>query len=174
MNDEENSFLGRASLWPIALTLVASAAALGLSLASFSATAQLNTAPANNSSAITSPSPASTTPAAPASANANLAAATPAPKPAPRLLTPAETRDNASAAGDVRPERPVTPQVSIPFGKKNVPSSPTDARTTRPANAKSTGRVDDSAARCESLAGEQVRVKCRDKVDRDNKARTPN
>jgi hypothetical protein len=108
------------------------------------------------------------------SANATAAGATRAGKRLPpRLLTPAETRDNAAAAGDVKPERPVTPQVSIPFGKRPSPQLTSEAKVVRRGNAASAGGIDDAAARCEAQMGEQVRVKCRDKIAREAKARSP-
>jgi hypothetical protein len=112
-------------------------------------------------------------PLAAASANTSAATAAPPIKLGPRLLTPAETRDNASAAGDVRPERPVTPQVSIPFGKAPPPAQPGHVRVARPGNVASSGGVDDAAARCEAQSGEQVRVKCRDKIAREARVRPP-
>jgi hypothetical protein len=111
--------------------------------------------------------PSASAPNTAASANVAAATATPPGKLGPRLLTPAETRDNAAAAGDVKPERPVTPQVSIPFGKKPPANSPSDGPATRRGNAAAANGNDDALARCETLAGEQVRVKCRDKITRD-------
>ena len=91
-------------------------------------------------------------------------------RPGPRLLTPAETRDSATQPGDVRPERPVTPQISIPLGK-----TPPAARTPEPIGAKrnrpAADARADAAARCEAQVGEQVRAKCRDRLARE--ARRP-
>ena len=92
--------------------------------------------------------------------------AIPSPAPAasgPRLLSPLEMRDNATPPGELRPEHPVTPQVRIPLGKK--PPAP-DPAASRPGSAASAGSVDDQAARCEALRGEQVRAKCRDELAR--------
>ena len=92
-------------------------------------------------------------------------------RPGPRLLTPVESRDSATHPGDVRPEHPVTPQISIPLGK-----TPPAARTPEPIGAKrnrpaGAAGVDDAVARCEAQVGEQVRAKCRDRLARE--ARRP-
>ena len=92
-------------------------------------------------------------------------------RPGPRLLTPVESRDSATQPGDVRPERPVTPQISIPLGK-----TPSAARTPEPIGAKRNrpaagAGAEDAVARCEALVGEQVRAKCRDRLARE--ARRP-
>ena len=104
-------------------------------------------------------------PAVPASAAAPL----PVQRPGPRLMTPAEKRANAAAAvgSDVRPERPVTPQLNIPFGK--TPPAPKNAREARPAEAAASGVVDD-AARCEAQAP-AARAKCLERRARENKPR---
>jgi len=43
----------------------------------------------------------------------------------PRLMTPKERRDNsaAAAAPDLRPDRPVVPQIRIPLGRTPTPAS---------------------------------------------------
>lgn len=107
---------------------------------------------------------------APPSAPAASASALPAPKAGPRLMTPAEKRANAAAAigSDLRPERPVTPQLSIPFGKK-PPAASKDARAARPGEPAASAVADD-AARCESQAPE-LRAKCLDQRARENKPR---
>lgn len=96
-----------------------------------------------------------------ASAPARTASA-PAPlKPnGPRLLSPAEKRDNADAVAspDLRPEQAAVPQVSIPLGKSAGSSKPTSART---ANKGATGGISDGAARCEAQATAEERAKCR-------------
>jgi hypothetical protein len=74
-------------------------------------------------------------------------------KPAPRLMTPAEARDSATAPGELRPERPVVPQISIPLGK--TPPRP----AARVASA-STGAIHDATARCKALESESERAKC--------------
>ena len=92
-------------------------------------------------------------------------------RPGPRLLTPVESRDSATQPGDVRPERPVTPQISIPLGKTPPAArtpEPIGVKRNRPADA---AGVDDAVARCEAQVGEQVRAKCRDRLARE--ARRP-
>ena len=92
-------------------------------------------------------------------------------KTGPRLLTPAETRNSATVPGDLRPEHPVTPQISIPLGRKPPPISAAPAPPRR--NAAPGAGIDDAAARCEAQVGEQVRAKCRDKLAREARARPP-
>ena len=109
-----------------------------------------------------------------ASASEQTASAAAAPlrtRPGPRLLTPVESRDSASQPGDVRPEHPVTRQISIPLGK-----TPPAARTPAPIGARrnrppADAGADDAVARCEAQIGEQVRAKCRDRLARE--ARRP-
>jgi len=96
-----------------------------------------------------------------ASAPAPAASASAPLKPnGPRVLSPAEKRDNAAAAAspDLRPDQAAVPQVSIPFGKSTGPSKPTSART---ANKGATGSISDGAARCEAQATAEERAKCR-------------
>ena len=97
---------------------------------------------------------------APASAPvAKPAAQAPAarPKPAPNLMSPEEKRDTATH--DLQPDRPVDPQVSIPLGKKGGPKG------------KSSGSIDDAAARCQAEATETARAACRDKAAKAAKSR---
>jgi hypothetical protein len=93
----------------------------------------------------------------------------------PRLRTPAETGKRATAPGDLSPERPVTPQLTIPFGK-NPPPAKTEPRPLRRGTPPppTAGGVDDSAARCEAQQDEQVRATCRAKLAREAKTRLPN
>jgi hypothetical protein len=88
-------------------------------------------------------------------------ASAPAAPPAkgPRLLSPAEKRDNADAATapDLRPERPVVPQISIPFGK----TPPPPASAPRTARKPPTSGVSDSAARCDAQPSDEERAACR-------------
>jgi hypothetical protein len=99
-----------------------------------------------------------------------LAASSPAPvKAGPRLATPTEMSDSSLPPGALRPEHPVTPQVSIPLGKKR-PAPPTSpSRAPLPDNAASA--VEDEVARCEAQRGEQVRAKCRDELARQARIR---
>jgi hypothetical protein len=92
----------------------------------------------------------------------------------PRLRTPAETGKRATAPGDLSPDRPVTPQLTIPFGKNPPPAKPEPRvrrGTTPPPTA---GSVDDSAARCEAQQDPQDRATCRAKLAREAKTRLPN
>lgn len=106
--------------------------------------------------------------AAPAPILAASAAPATSAKTGPRLLTPTQSRDSATTAGDVRPERRVTPQVSIPLGKK---PTPTTASTRPPGSAQpggaAAGGINDGAARCEAQVDEQERAKCLDKLARE-------
>ena len=66
-----------------------------------------------------------------ASAASAASAAVPASAPVgPRLLTPAQQRANAetAVATDLRPDRPVVPQISIPLGRKPAPAASAPAR----------------------------------------------
>ena len=92
-------------------------------------------------------------------------------KPAPRLLTPTESRDSATLPGDVRAERPVTPQISIPFGKTPAAPFKSEERAKPVGGAAASTRHDEEAARCETLVGEQVRAKCRDALSRETRGR---
>jgi hypothetical protein len=90
-------------------------------------------------------------------------------KSGPRLLTPTEMHDNASPPGELRPEHPVTPQISIPLGKRPPAPLKSPSRAPLPGNAASA--VDDEVARCEAQRGEQVRAKCRDELARQARIR---
>ena len=92
------------------------------------------------------------------------ASAAPAAKPVPRPLTPTELRDSASTPGDLRPEDPIKPQISIPLGKGPPAGSKLVSREAPRNTAASAGGVNDASARCEAEIDEQVRAKCRDKL----------
>lgn len=97
-------------------------------------------------------------------------AASVAPKgpPEKRNLTPAEGRDSAPTAGDLRPQQSrVAPQLSIPLNTK-AGQVPLKGLVNPPprATAKPSGGVDDSAARCTAIADPQAREQCRDKLPR--------
>ena len=112
---------------------------------------------------------------APDTLAAPLGASAPPARTGPRLLSPTETRNSATPPGDLRPERPVTPQIRIPLGKAPPPAVPAPERAPapgpvqRPVDATEAARNANAmaAARCESLVGEQVRAKCRDRVARE-------
>ena len=82
-------------------------------------------------------------------------------KSAPRLLTPTEKRETATLPGELRPEGPATPQLSIPLG--NTTAKPNSPTATRGKND-STGGVNDAVARCHAEADEAARAKCRDRL----------
>ncbi|HZE91175.1 MAG TPA: alkaline phosphatase PhoX [Rhizobacter sp.] len=112
------------------------------------------------------PAMAQTSPPMPASAGS----APPRPmvvKPAPRPLTPIEMQNKAAMPGDLRPENPVTPQISIPFGKQPPAAHPAPAAQRASTAAASGAGVGDAAAKCEARKGEQVRVKCREQLAHD-------
>ena len=105
-------------------------------------------------------------------ASAPILAASAAPataaKTGPRLLTPTQSRDSATTAGDVRPERRVTPQVSIPLGKKPTPTTqPKQPSGSAQPGGAAAGGINDGAARCEALVDEQERAKCHDELTRE-------
>lgn len=89
-------------------------------------------------------------------------------KTGPRLLTPNQSRDSATTAGDVRPERRVTPQVNIPLGKKPTPTTqPKRPPGSAQPGGAAAGGINDGAARCEAQVDEQERAKCHDKLARE-------
>ena len=93
----------------------------------------------------------------------------------PRLRSPAETGNRAATPGELRPERPVTPQISIPFGKKPPPPEKGgEPRTVKRGKPAASGDVDDAAARCESQTDPTVRASCRAKLAREANGRLPN
>ena len=107
---------------------------------------------------------------APASASASAGKAAPG---GPRLRTPAETAARAAAPGDLRPERPVVPQVSIPLGKKTPPTTKRETRAMRNGTAAASGGVHDAAARCEALADAEERASCRAGLAKDARGKQP-
>ena len=104
---------------------------------------------------------------APAPAASAASAASPPAPTGPRVLTPTEQRNNAdnASAPDLRPERPVVPQINVPFGRVpppapgSVPSTPRRAAAT-PASAP----IGDAAARCESMTSDLERAACRKRL----------
>lgn len=113
---------------------------------------------------------------APAPAPAPASASAPAGKAAPggpRLRTPAETAARAAAPGDLRPERPVVPQVSIPLGKKTPPTTKRETRAMHNGTTAASGGVHDAAARCEALADAEERASCRAGLAKDARRKQP-
>lgn len=90
----------------------------------------------------------------------------------PRLLTPEQKRENAelTAAPESRPDRAVTPQLTIPLGRKPAPSTGSPGAV-RGSKAASSGGVNDAAARCEASSSKQARLLCLDRAARDTKPR---
>lgn len=115
-------------------------------------------------------------PTGPEPAASGASAPSPASRPTvgPRLRSPVETGNRAAAPGDLRPERPVAPQISIPFGKNVPPADSGTPRVVRRPNAPASGGIDDSAARCEAQADDQLRAACRAKLATESKGRLPN
>jgi hypothetical protein len=73
--------------------------------------------------------------AASSAASAASAPSAPSTLKGPRLLTPKEKRDNAEAAAspDLRPDRPVVPQIRIPLGRKPAPAATAASGPPKPA-----------------------------------------
>jgi len=90
-------------------------------------------------------------------------------EPGPRLLSPSEQRDSATAPGDMRPERPVTPQISVPLARKPAAPPPDPTR----AGAAAEDDPVTGLARCATLKGEQVRQQCKDKEARRSRRGPP-
>jgi hypothetical protein len=103
------------------------------------------------------------TSATPPSADASAPPA-PARTTGPRLLTPAEQRDaaNGATAPDLRPERRVIPQISVPLGR--AASAPRLSRPARRAPAASPAPIGDAAAHCESMTDDLERASCRKRL----------
>ena len=107
-----------------------------------------------------------------APAPAVVASAPPLKTIGPRLLTPEQKRDNAelTAAPESRPDRAVTPQLTIPLGRK-AGSATGGPATVRGSKAASSGDVNDATARCDASSSKQARLLCLDRAARDTKAR---
>jgi hypothetical protein len=99
----------------------------------------------------------------PVAASAASAASAQAPT-GPRMLTPTEQRNNAdnASAPDLRPDRPVVPQISVPFGRApaSAPSTPRRRGEAAPPPAP----IGDAAARCESMTSDLERAACRKRL----------
>jgi hypothetical protein len=101
--------------------------------------------------------------ATPASAPA-ATAAKPAPgKVEPKLLSPAQKRDISTAPDETsQPAGPVIPQISIPLGR--TAPAPTAKSALNGSKTKTTGGINDAAARCNAQTDAQAREACRDKL----------
>ena len=100
-----------------------------------------------------------------AASPANAAASAPSvAKPGPRLQTPLELREGATAPGDLRPDERVTPQIVIPLRKNTPPPTKAQRAAARRGGtaASASGGIDDSVARCEAQASKVAREKCLD------------
>ena len=82
----------------------------------------------------------------------------------PRVMTPEQRRAGASLPGEIRPERAVTPQISIPLGRSAPGPIKLPTRDAARRTPASPGAIDDAAARCEAQPGQQARAKCRDEL----------
>ena len=102
---------------------------------------------------------AAATPAVAAASTAPLRM--PGTRPAPRRQSATESSANAAAPGELRPERPVTPQISIPLGKTAPAPLKTPARAPRAGSPAPAGGVDDAAARCQAEEDASLRAECR-------------
>jgi hypothetical protein len=103
---------------------------------------------------------ASTAPSTAASA-----ASSPAPV-GPRVMTPTEQRRNVdeASAPDLRPDRPVVPQISVPLGRKPPVPAGAASRAPRSGAAPTPGHIGDAAARCESAPDDLERAACRKRL----------
>lgn len=72
-----------------------------------------------------------------------------------RPLTTAEKLESVAPPGELRPERTITPQITIPLSK-----TPPDATHSQGRSAGSA--VNDSAGRCAAIADESQRARCRE------------
>lgn len=115
------------------------------------------------------PSAALAQASAPASSGA--ASAPRAAEPGPRPLTPQQSRESATAPGDLRPDRPVVPQVNVPLGRKPATPVKPQSAASRRREAEPAGGIDDAVARCEAQADRQVRADCRAKLSIQNRSR---
>lgn len=91
-------------------------------------------------------------------------------KSKPRPMTPAEKRESATAPGDVRPEDPVVPQISIPLGKTPPAPAQSKAQVQRHDRAAAMGGVDDSVARCKAAETNAARDACLARLRNGSKA----
>jgi len=88
------------------------------------------------------------------------AAAPRASAPAPALRSPAESRQEATIPGDLRPDEKVTPQLVIPLRKNAPGAKPERVDVRRDAAASAPGSIDDAAARCEAQSSKAARARC--------------
>ena len=115
-------------------------------------------APANN--AAKAPAAAAVSKPPPAVADTTPISVGPAPsapykgKPTPKPLTAGQGIDTRMAPGELKPERPVAPQVKVPLGR--TPPDSTHQGTG--------GSINDAASRCLAIADENERAMCRERA----------
>lgn len=176
-----STMISRGAALAAALTLAAGApaalaqasgAAAAASTAANRPAARTTTAPANGKAAdgkpAARPAGSAAAPAGPAAAASSPsvvvapAASTPYQgKPSPRPLTTEEKRDTMMAPGELQPERQVTPQISIPLGRKPPDSTHTPSRA---PGASPGSSLNDAAVRCAAIADENERAMCRERA----------
>jgi hypothetical protein len=97
----------------------------------------------------------------------------PGPKPIAPVqepMTPSEQRE--AATSDLRPERPLNPQLSFPLGVKSDTAVPSKTAAVRGGKEETTGGgINDAAARCRAQASSQARAACLDELARGPKPR---
>jgi hypothetical protein len=85
-------------------------------------------------------------------------------------LTPQQSRESATAPGDLRPEHATVPQINLPFGKKAaLPKQ--EPKPARGGNAASAAGIGDAVARCEAESDQQIRAACRARLAREGRNR---
>jgi hypothetical protein len=109
-------------------------------------------------------------------AQASAPAATPAAAPAlskepdvkrdPKMLTPEQKRELAAPPDDSQPGGAALQKITIPLGKNSPGASYSPTGSLSSPKTKSSGGVNDSVARCESLVDKDERKKCLDKLGR--------
>jgi len=88
-----------------------------------------------------------------ASAAASAASASAPAKAVRRALTPEEQRDTAQFPDGSQPDRPLMPQVLVPFGKKPAPFD-------NSASGVAPVKINDDVARCKAQAGPGQKAAC--------------
>jgi hypothetical protein len=83
------------------------------------------------------------------------AAASAASQPVNAARTAAKAAQDAEVPGDVRPENPVVPQLSIPLKRER-----SKELVAAPKSGNAVGGVDDGAARCRAMKTSTERTEC--------------
>ena len=105
-------------------------------------------------SALAATAVGSATPAAPA-ASAASAPAAPGPRERPVQSPAVRAAQDATTPGDLRPEHPVVPQITLPLRRARNATGNQGA-----GSAATGGNIDDSAARCRAAASDREREAC--------------